>query len=64
MQISDYPTEEQVREALRYLQDRAQASGRRPSTLALARKFGLPNTSFRRAFPDIAREVSTARYNH
>ncbi|MWA07876.1 hypothetical protein [Streptomyces sp. BA2] len=61
---SHYPTEQQVREALRQQQDRARASGRRPSTLALARHFGLPNTSFRRAFPDIAHEVSRARYDH
>lgn len=33
----------------------------RPSVLALAAKFDLSNTTFRRHFPDLAKEVSAAR---
>jgi hypothetical protein len=40
----------------------AQAAGRRPSVLAVARHLGLTNTTLRRNFPDAAAEVSTLRH--
>ncbi|WP_394622410.1 hypothetical protein JNUCC0626_49630 (plasmid) [Lentzea sp. JNUCC 0626] len=46
---------------LREQQDQAEQNGRRPSVLALARHFGLSNTTFRRHFPGIANEISAAR---
>ena len=36
-------------------------TGTRPSVLALARQFGLANTTFRRHFPEIARQLTDAR---
>lgn len=54
----NYPSEQHVREVLREMEVQAESSGRRPSTLALARRLGLPNTSFRRAYPDVAHEIS------
>jgi len=59
-----YPSEQHVREVLRQMEIQAHCGGRRPSTLALARQLGLPNTSFRRAFPDVAREISTRAQNY
>ncbi|GAB3943897.1 hypothetical protein GCM10029976_067190 [Kribbella albertanoniae] len=46
---------------LREQLDRAEQTGGRPSVLALARHFGLSNTTFRRHFPSIASEIGTAR---
>jgi hypothetical protein len=43
-----------------YLAD-CTAQGKRPSVLGLATRLGLTNTTFRRHFPDLAREISTAR---
>ncbi|MFB7297419.1 hypothetical protein [Streptomyces rubiginosohelvolus] len=36
-------------------------TGRRPSVLALATRLGLPNTTFRRNYPDICTDLTTAR---
>jgi hypothetical protein len=55
------PSEAHVRKVLREQQDRAEQTGTRPSVLALARHFGLSNTTFRRHFPGIASEISAAR---
>lgn len=55
------PTTNQVREGFERLVLRAHQAGKRPSVLQLAREFGLTNTTFRRHFPDIARELSEAR---
>lgn len=57
----DLPTAEQARQARDQVVAEARALGKRPSVLALARRFGLTNTTFRRHFPDIARELSEAR---
>jgi hypothetical protein len=55
------PPEAHVRKVLREQLDRAAQTGERPSVLALARRFGLSNTTFRRHFPGIANEISSAR---
>jgi hypothetical protein len=54
------PTEEQVRQAMGELAAEASATGRRPTVLGLARRFGLANATFWRHFPDIANEVRHA----
>jgi transposase-like protein len=59
--IISTPTPEQARRACDEVIAQAGAIGRRPSVLAVARRLGLSNTTFRRHFPDIAREVSDAR---
>jgi hypothetical protein len=58
----DLPTPAAVREAINAVVTEAQAAGRRPSVLAVARRLGLTNTTFRRNYPDAARELSTARH--
>lgn len=55
------PSEAHVRKVLHELQDRAEQNGTRPSVLGLARHFGLSNTTFRRHFPGVARDISAAR---
>lgn len=55
------PTPDQARQALDKVLARADLDGHRPSVLAVARELGLPNSTFRRTFPDIAREVGNAR---
>jgi hypothetical protein len=37
-------------------------NGKRPSVLALARTLGMSNTTFRRHFPQHAKEISEARF--
>lgn len=54
------PSEEQVRQALAEVMDEAEATGRRPTALGLARRLGLANATFWRHFPDIAEEVRAA----
>jgi hypothetical protein len=56
------PTPEHARRACDRVLAQATTAGRRPSVLAVARELGLSNTSFRRHFPDIAQEISTARH--
>jgi hypothetical protein len=50
-----------VRKAADDLLAQAAATGARPSVLALARRVGLSNTTFRRRYPEIAREIAQAR---
>jgi hypothetical protein len=57
----DAPSEARVRAALEELRQRAGDNGTQPSALALARKFGMSNTTFRRRFPDIAQEITALR---
>jgi hypothetical protein len=57
----DAPSEARVRAALEELRRRAGDNGSQPSVLALARKFGMSNTTFRRHFPDIAQEITAIR---
>ncbi len=57
------PPEPRVRKALDELLGEATETGTVSSVLALARLFGLSNTTFRRHFPDIAQHVSDACRN-
>ncbi|MEU9735229.1 hypothetical protein [Streptomyces sp. NPDC048002] len=57
---TDLPSEARVRAALARLSQKASETGKRPTVLALAREFGLSNTTFRRHFPDIARDIAEA----
>src|SRR6266536_2333817 len=52
-----------VRRVLDQYLKECQDNGTRPSVLALAAKFDLSNTTFRRHFPDLAKEVAAARFN-
>ena len=52
------PARDEVLTALAQLQADAQNTGRQPAALALARRLGLANTTFRRNFPDIAAELA------
>lgn len=56
----DPPSEARVRAALNRLRQQTARAGGRPTVLALAREFGLSNTTFRRHFPDIARDIAEA----
>ncbi|MGR8007705.1 hypothetical protein [Streptomyces hypolithicus] len=58
---SDFVSERRVRQALAELLRRAEETGQRPSVLALARQFSMSNTTFRRHFPDITREIGQVR---
>ncbi len=58
---AEQPTAEQARQARDCVLAEAAAAGKRPSVLTVARRSGLSNTTFRRHFPDIARELSEAR---
>lgn len=55
------PSEDMVRRTIREITDQAKKTGRRPSVLAVARRLGLSNTTFRRNFPDIARQLGELR---
>ncbi|HWU05598.1 MAG TPA: hypothetical protein VN520_04205 [Streptomyces sp.] len=57
----DSPSESRVRAVLEELRQRAGDNGTQPSVLALASKFGMSNTTFRRHFPDIAQEIAALR---
>ena len=59
--LDGLPTALQVRQAFTKLVDQAHHDGQRPSVLALARQFGLSNTTFRRHYPEIARELGQIR---
>lgn len=59
--IDGLPAEPQVRLAFAKLVDQAHHDGTRPSVLALARQFGLTNTTFRRHYPEIVRELGQIR---
>ncbi|MFJ5104866.1 hypothetical protein [Streptomyces sp. NPDC088554] len=58
------PSEEQVRQALAECTAEAEATGRQPTVLGLARQLGLANATFWRHFPDIAEEVREAARSH
>ncbi|WP_034087300.1 hypothetical protein [Streptacidiphilus albus] len=58
---ADVPAEPHVRRVLDQYVNECHDNGTRPSVLALAAKFDLSNTTFRRHFPDLAKEVSAAR---
>lgn len=51
---SDLPAVADVRLAIK---DLAGETGRPPTALAVARRLGLPNTTFRRNYPDITAEL-------
>ncbi|MBP2477707.1 hypothetical protein JOF53_006579 [Crossiella equi] len=55
------PAEHEVHAAAREAINQARQTGHQPSILAVARRFGLSNTTFRRNFPDIARELGEQR---
>lgn len=59
--LRDLPSEDKVRAAAGEVIEQARQTGHRPSVLAVARRFGLSNTTFRRNFPDIARELGEHR---
>ncbi len=61
MTRADMPTPEQIRNAADALIAEVRQTGGRPSVLALTRRFGLSNSTFRRHFPDIARELAQVR---
>ena len=52
------PTPQAVRTAITEL---TAMLGKPPSALAVAQKLGIPNTTFRRAFPEIAAELQLTR---
>jgi len=58
---ADIPAETQVRRVLDAYLAECHDNGKRPSVLALAGKLGMSNTTFRRHFPQHAKEVSEAR---
>jgi hypothetical protein len=58
---ADIPAEAHVRRVLDQYINECHDNGTRPSVLALAAKFDLSNATFRRRFPDLAKEISTAR---
>jgi hypothetical protein len=58
---AELPSEVRVAKAADELLHQAEETGTAPSVLALARLFGLSNTTFRRHFPDIAERISDAR---
>lgn len=58
---SAIPSLDQARRTRDHVLAQAAAAGRRPSVLAVARRLGLSNSTFRRHFPDIAQEISDAR---
>ncbi|WP_406349764.1 hypothetical protein [Streptomyces sp. NBC_00658] len=56
----DLPSEPRVRAVLARLRQQATESAKRLTVLALAREFGLSNSTFRRHFPDVARDIAEA----
>ncbi|MFG2472326.1 hypothetical protein ACGFXB_43805 [Streptomyces canus] len=55
------PTQARARQVTdQYLNDR-HSNGKRPSVLALATRLGLSNTTFRRHFPHLAKDISALR---
>jgi DNA-binding transcriptional regulator YhcF (GntR family) len=55
------PSESQVRQAFTQLVEQARHNGHRPSVLALARQLALSNTTFRRHYPEIVKELAQIR---
>ncbi|MER7673574.1 hypothetical protein ABTY61_34640 [Kitasatospora sp. NPDC096128] len=61
---ANVPAEAHVRRVLDLYINECHDNGTRPGVLApLAAEFDLSNTTFRRHFPDLAKEISTARTN-
>ncbi|MFZ3491937.1 hypothetical protein ACODT5_46870 [Streptomyces sp. 5.8] len=58
--VPDLP-EALVRKHLQQVLDACGEDNSRPSVLMLARRLGLTNTTFRRRYPEIAREISEHR---
>ena len=59
---ADIPAEDRVQRALdQYLTD-CHDNGKRPSVLALTARLGMSNTTFRRHFPQQAKEIAEARH--
>ncbi|WP_405930867.1 hypothetical protein [Streptomyces sp. NBC_00827] len=56
----DLPSEPRVRAVLARLRQRATGSAERLTVLALAREFGLSNSTFRRHFLDVAQDIAEA----
>ncbi|MFJ2925603.1 hypothetical protein ACIPIU_11370 [Streptomyces massasporeus] len=55
------PPEALVRKHLQEVLDTCRETKRQPSVLMLARRLELTNTTFRRRYPDIAREIADHR---
>jgi hypothetical protein len=60
---ADVPTEARARRVMDQYMAECTDNGTRPSVLTLATKLGLSNTTFRRHFPDLSKEISTIRSN-
>jgi hypothetical protein len=60
---ADIPAEGRVRRVLDQYLTECHDNGKRPSVLALAAKLGMTNTTFRRHFPEQAKEISEARFH-
>jgi len=58
----DLPTPAAVHEAMTAVITEADTAGRRPSVLAVARRLGLTNTTFRRNYPDASAEIGALRH--
>ncbi|MFJ9776142.1 hypothetical protein ACIRVF_33730 [Kitasatospora sp. NPDC101157] len=58
---ADIPVEARVRRVMDQYLSECRDNGNRPSVLALATKLGLSITTFRRHFPELAKEISTLR---
>ncbi|MFF1691986.1 MULTISPECIES: hypothetical protein [unclassified Streptomyces] len=58
--VPDLP-EALVRKHLREVLDTCRETNKQPSVLMLARRLDLTNTTFRRRYPDIAREIADHR---
>lgn len=56
------PAEERVQHVLDQYLTECRDNGKRPSVLALASRLGLSNTTFRRHFPQHAKEISGTRF--
>ncbi|PKV88210.1 hypothetical protein [Streptomyces sp. TLI_146] len=61
MSRNDLPSPTRVDQALDELLNTCRSSGRQPSVLDLARRFGLSNTTFRRNFPEVVSKIAAAR---
>lgn len=60
---ADVPAEARARRVMDQYMAECGDNGTRPSVLTLATKLGLSNTTFRRHFPDLAKEISAVRSN-
>jgi len=58
--VPDLP-EAHVRKHLQEVLDTCRETNTAPSVLMLARRLGLTNTTFRRRYPEIAREIAEHR---